>query len=262
MKSHISISDNVVIKTGATLAMRIEVEKTVRAREIADACGLFEAPKVLDFDESTGQAKFEFIPDLLNIRDVVDSEESSKPLMRTIGASLAIIHKNLMLPEKMKLPLPQEYREDCFEAFLHCDFGLANVRVTQGNHRPVIIDWQISPRFGAPATFGTRFFDLMWFVYDLFYRPVGRRRYAMAVGAAPMAREFLRGYFEGSGCGCDQALFKEYTKRFINAKSAARKQGFHCKRRLLLIPSHVRLRKFINSADFNSLKMSRPGSTI
>jgi hypothetical protein len=251
MKSHITISDDIVIKTGEPKAMLIEVEKTLKAREIAEGCGLFTVPKVLDFDESAGQAKFEFIPDLLNIRDVVASEESSKPLMRTIGASLAVIHKNLTLPEEMKLPLPQDYRCEGFEAFLHCDFGLANVRINSDGQRIVIIDWQISPRLGAPATYGTRFFDLMWFIYDLFYRPVGRKRYAMAVPAEPMAREFLNGYFETSDCGCDQALFKEYTRRFIDAKKTARKHGHHWKRMLQLIPSHIRLRKFINSADFN-----------
>lgn len=250
MKSHITINDNIVIKTSTVEAMRIEVKKTVRAREIADACGLFTVPKVLDFDESTGHVKFEFIPNLLNIRDAVDSEKNSLPLMTIIGTSLAIIHKNLTLPEEMKLPLPQEYHEDCFEAFLHCDFGLANVWVIPGNHRPVIIDWQISPRFNAPATYGTCFFDLMWFVYDLFYRPLGRKRYKMAVGAWPLAREFLNSYFRESHCGLTG--FREYAKRFVNAKSADRKKGHHWKRRLLMIPSHIRLSRFL--AEFEKIR--------
>jgi aminoglycoside phosphotransferase (APT) family kinase protein len=169
--------------------------------------------------------------------------------MRAIGASLAMVHRDLVLPEGMKMPLPQEYRMACSEAFLHCDFGLANVRLTPGNGRPVIIDWQVSPRLGTQATYGTRFFDLMWFVYDLFYRPVGRSRYKMAVGAAPMAREFLSGYFSACDSGCDMTGFKEYTQRFIDAKSAARKEGHHWKRQLQLIPSHIRLRRFINLDD-------------
>ena len=254
MKTHITINDDYVIKTAEPATMRIEVEKTLKAREVARRCGLFTVPRVLEFDKSAGRAKFEFIPNLLNLRHAVNSELSSKSLMRTIGASLAVIHKDLTLPEEMKLPLPREYRRDCSEAYLHCDFGLANVQVIPGNHHPVIIDWQISPRFEKPATFGTRFFDLMWFVYDLFYRPVGRRRYKMAVGAQPLAREFLRGYFENSDYSCDLYGFKEYTISFINAKSAARKRGHHWKRRLQLIPSHIRLRKFINSVDFNDLK--------
>jgi len=57
----ITISGNILIKKGQPHIMRIEVEKTRRAYEIACRCGLFCVPKVLDYDDSTGTAQFEFI---------------------------------------------------------------------------------------------------------------------------------------------------------------------------------------------------------
>jgi aminoglycoside phosphotransferase (APT) family kinase protein len=251
MKSHITINDDFVMKTAEPAALRVEVEKTVKAREVARRCGLFTVPMVLEFDKTAGRAKFEYIPNLHSIREVIVSEAGSKPLMRRIGACLAIIHKDLMLPEEMKLPLPREYQDRHSEVFIHGDFGLANVKINPEGSHIVIIDWQTPSHLGTSATYGTRFFDLTWFIYDLFYRPVGRERYKMAVPAAPMAREFLDGYFEASGYRCDPVVIKEYMKSFINVKKAVRKQGHHWKRRLQLIPSHLRLRKFINSADLN-----------
>jgi hypothetical protein len=69
-----------------------------------------------------------------------------------------------------------------------------------------------------------------------------------------MAYEFLCGYFEASDFVYSRAQFQSYMKQFLEARLADRKSTGHWKRRLLLIPSHIRLRKFINSFDFSHVK--------
>jgi hypothetical protein len=254
MNPHIAIRDNVVIKTGHPAIMRVEVAKLTRAYEIAQRCHLFQVPKVLGFNESAGQINSEFIPDLHNLRNAVTSEEMSASLMKKIGAALAVIHKDLFLPKDMTLPLPQAYNVEGTEVFLHGDYGLANIYLTPSNGRIVILDWQAVRKLDVPATYGSRYFDLMCFVYNLFYRPVGSKRYKMAVAAAPMAQQFLHGYFETSDFVYDQIQFQNYMKQFLHARLANRKSGGHWKRRLSLIPCHIKLRRFIKSYDFNQVK--------
>jgi hypothetical protein len=254
MNPYITINNNIVTKNGDPVTMRVEVAKLTRAYEIAERCFLFQVPKILDYNESTGHVKFEFIPDLQNLRNAITSEEMSKPLMKKIGAALAVIHKDLTLPKDMILPLPQAYTIEGTEVFLHGDYGLANIYLTPSNGRIVILDWQAVRKLEVPATYGSRYFDLMCFVYNLFYRPVGRKRYKMAVAAAPLAQEFLCGYFEASDFGYNHAQLQSYMKQFVAARLADRKTGGHWKRRLLLIPSHIKLRKFIKSYDFNHIK--------
>lgn len=254
MNPYITISGDVVTKTGDPEQMRIEVAKIRSAYQIAERCRLFQVPKVFDYDESIGQVKFEFIQGLQNIRNAVTSEDMSKPLMKKIGAALAAIHKDLQLPKDMALPLPHAYNIEGTEAFLHGDYGLANVYLRPATGNIVILDWQATRKLDVRSTYGSRYFDLMCFVYNLFYRPLGRKRYKMAVPPEPMAKEFLAGYFGCSDFGYDRMQFQSYMKQFLAARLADRKSGGHWKRRLLLVPSHIRLRKFINSYDFNQTK--------
>lgn len=257
MSDYVTIHGDVVIKTGRPELMRIEVEKTLRAHEIAESCGLFQVPKVLDYDASTGQAKFELIRGIQKIREVITSEKASKSIMETIGQSLAIIHKDLKLPESMVVPLPQEYCLPGSEVFLHGDLGLGNICVNTNSHRIVIFDWQTTRKLEGWATYGSRYFDLMWFVYNLFYRPFNRPRYKIDTPAAPMAEAFLCSYFEASDCSYDHKQFSSYMKRFLNTKLAIRRRGRHWKRRILLIPSHMKLRRFTNSFYFNQIVLNK-----
>lgn len=246
----VTIANGVFIKTVDPATMRIEVEKTVRARAIAASCGIFEVPEILDYDAKSGRITFELMHDIHRLRDAVTSEHTAGPLMLTLGRALAIIHKNLTMPEDMVLPLPYEYAMPGSEVFLHGDFGPGNICVGSDGKRIVILDWQSSAKLGSPATYGSRYFDLTWMIYNLFYRPVKRPRYRMAVPAAPLAEELLRGYLEISDFGSDNRL-QDYMRQFLHQKIVARKEG-GWKRRLLLIPSHFQLRKFINALDDQS----------
>jgi len=117
--------------------MRIEVEKTRQAHKISKQCGLFHVPEVLDYDASTGTAKFEFMHNLQTVREVA--------------------------------------------------------------------------------------------------------------AAGPMAERLLRAYFKATDYSYDHQEFVCYMKSFMHNKLLARGKRFHFKRRLLLIPSHIKLRRFIAS---------------
>jgi len=54
--SKVEIKKDTVIKTASPELMRVEVEKTRRAHKIAEDCGLFRVPEVLDYDERRGVA--------------------------------------------------------------------------------------------------------------------------------------------------------------------------------------------------------------
>lgn len=244
----ITISGDVVIKTGVRELMRIEVEKTRRAHAISKQCGLFQVPEVIDYDESTGIAKYEFVRDIRTLREVIASGEGPiESIMEKLGQSLVIIHKDLKLPDDMVVPLPKDYCLAGTEVFLHGDLGLRNICVNVSNWRVVILDWRTTIKLGEYATYGTRYFDMMWLVYNLFYKPIGRARYQASIPAAPMAETFLRAYCESTDYRHDHEKFVSYMKRFLDKTLSKRKEAGHFKRRLSLAPSHIRLRRFINS---------------
>lgn len=256
------IKDGVVVKTGVPELMRIEADKTARACEIAGNCGLFEVPKVLDYDHSTGRVTFELIRDIRPMRQVVNAENMAC-LMNTTGRILTIIHRHLTLPKDMIIPLPQQYRLENTDVFLHGDFALCNIYLNTDSNRIVVIDWQVQSRkLNVNATYGTRYFDIMWFVYNLFYRPVRRKRYRMAVAAEPMAREFLNGYFATSDFAYNGPELKGYMKHFLEVKIAERRSWLHWKRRLLLMPCHMKLRKLIKAYDFDKTELNESGKKL
>jgi hypothetical protein len=232
-----------VIKTGAAEAMRIEVEKTRQAHKISKQCGLFRVPGVLEYDKMSGTAKFEFIHNIKTLREVIACGRPPESFMERLGQSLAIIHKNLKLPDDMIVPLAKDYSQAGGEVFLHGDLGPGNVCVDTSNSQIVILDWMTARKLGEQPTYGMRYFDIMWFVYNLFHRPLGRERYKAAVGAAPLAQDFLCGYFGAGDYSFNHQEMVDYMEMFLHA----RKKVIHFKRRLLLIPSHIKFRRFIVS---------------
>jgi 5-methylthioribose kinase len=243
----ITICDDFVIKTGSPEPMRIEIEKTRRAYRISQQCGLFQVPQVLDYDHATGIAKLEYMPGIRTLRQIMAAGDVTLSIVDKLGRSLAIIHQKLTLPKDMVIPLPKHYCFPGTEVFLHGDLGLRNVCVNQNSSQLIILDWRTSIKACEQATYGSRYFDMMWFVYNLFYRPVGRERYKSKVPAPPMARAFLQAYFRTSDYTYKQQEFLDYMLKFLDVKRTKGKKGFHFKRRLLLVPSHIKLRRFIYS---------------
>jgi len=240
----VEINEKTVVKRDAPPRLRVEVEKTRRGGDIGRATGLFRVPRLLEYNEAAGQATFERIEGLCMVRDVLARRPGAE-LAERLGQALAAIHRDLELPEPMKHPLPEEF---CLpgetEVFIHGDFTVENVYVTGPGEPLVILDWQMTDVHGEEATWGTRYFDVTWFINTLFYRPM--HLYLGAEREAPWAGLFLRSYFAAAGCGDPEAL-RRYMERFFAVKMAQRRRTLSWPRRFLMATANARLRAFVRS---------------
>lgn len=198
--------------------MRVEVEKTRRAHEIGKDCGLFYVPEVLDFDEKTGTAVFE----RLNLRTVsakggaVKWGPQKRLLADVLGKSLAIIHKELSLPEEMCVELPDAFACEHDKVFLHGDVSVNNVCVGPKWPPIFMLDWQMTSAFGGRATYGTRYFDLLYFVSNLLFRPYSRFIYSDPV--TPVARTLIVAYFTEANIPYSKEKLIPYAAQFFAAQ--------------------------------------------
>ena len=211
--SSLQFGENTVTKTAAPDLMRVEVEKTRRAYEIGKDCGLFRVPEVLDYDEDEGIAVFERLHKIESIYKVITWGKQYVALVEHLGASLAIIHRELTLPDDMCIPLPAEFALSHNEVFLHGDLTLDNVCVGSSWPPIVILDWQFTTGYGGRATFGTRYFDIMWLIGNLIRRPTPRFLFSNPV--RPVAKAFMESYYQEAGLSWASDEFAVYARRSL-----------------------------------------------
>lgn len=240
--STIHFGENTVTKTAAPNLMRIEVEKTRRAYEIGKSCGLFRVPEILDYDETKGQVVFERIE---RIQPIIHVQNQWKSVMERIGRSLAIIHRTLSLPQEMAIPLPSEFALPGTEVFLHGDFNGFNICIDTCSLSIVILDWQMTPRHGGQATYGSRYFDLLWFVNCILWSPTVR--YLFYDPVTPAAKSLFRSYFSEAKTPCNTEMLLLYTKQFFNILRPLRKQRASRRIYYLLPRSYVLTQRFTES---------------
>ena len=168
-------------------------------------------------------------------------------LLRKAGQALAVVHKELVLPEEMKHELPTEWMASAGEnVFIHGDFACVNVCFHEPSDELVILDWSAAPLVGRIPTFGSRYFDILLFVSSIFHGAPWRR--ALSWNAKEMADIFLKGYAE-----IKQDGFKSYSSQICQLQRrnirqlAAQKQlfkaaGFLSHQMLM----NIRLRLFLN----------------
>jgi hypothetical protein len=220
--SVIHFGKNTITKTATPERMHVEVEKTLRAIKIGKSCGLFQVPQIIEYDETNGIAVFE----LLDIKSVVKGVSWGDPLInlaKHLGASLAIIHQELILPDEMRIPLPSEFSLPYDEVFLHGDLSISNICIS-GSWPPLtIIDWQMTPLYGGAATYGTRYFDILWFINNL----INNRsiRFLFGNPVQPVAIAFMKSYFQKSQFSYDRNKFTAYAKRFFEIEVHRIKQN-------------------------------------
>ena len=222
--------------------MRIEAEKTRRAFQIGRDCGLFRVPKVLDYDEANGILVFERID---GIHPISSTIRRCPSIVERVGRSLAIIHQNLFLPESMKIPLPSEFALAGTEVFLHGDFNGCNVCLHPCSKSIVIIDWQMTSRHGGRATYGSRYFDLIWFINYMLWKPSVSNLFHDPV--SPVAKLLLESYLCQAGVPYDSARIEQYAKNFFSVKLPLRKAQNGWKARTLIHRSNALTQKFIKS---------------
>lgn len=240
---NIRISGGVVVKTHDPELMRIEVAKTQQAYKIAESNRLFRVPKVLDYDEFRGIATFEklhnFQP-LLHI--VLASKQDSSEMLARVGKILAVIHRELLLPENMVFPLPPDLRlYGASEVFLHGDFNATNIGVNS-NSEIAVFDWQMTAVHGEKSTYGTRYFDVVWLINHLFYIPF-HFNFLTYIPEKPLFA-FLRNYFMEANRQSMLSEFCDYMKHFFMYKFALRRKQMSLLDWIKLLPFHGRFFAF------------------
>jgi aminoglycoside/choline kinase family phosphotransferase len=198
-KSLIEFSADSVRKVGDASLLAVEATKTVRAGEIGEESGLFYVPRVLDFDRDKGVLELERLKGLVTLlRLAIDKDARLLELTGRAGRALAVVHEQLVLPDKIKHQLPPEWMaldsKDGSDqnVFIHGDFASVNVCLHEPSGRLVILDWSAAPIVGRTPTFGSRYFDILWFVACVFRGAPGVR--FLNWNAEMIADVFLRGY--------------------------------------------------------------------
>lgn len=219
--SNIFFTKNTVIKRGDPSLMCVEVEKTKRAYQIGKDCGLFRVPEVLDYNEKKGEAVFRRIDGAIPICHKLPRGKEYVNFSERLGASLATIHQNLTLPTDMILPLPQDFAADIGQdVFLHGDLSLNNICTINDTFSIVILDWQMTPVHGGKATFGCRYFDILWFVNNLIWIPT--IFHLIGDPVFPIARRFLESYFFTSKTTYKAESIARYAEHFFSKKISFR----------------------------------------
>ncbi|MHC4437635.1 MAG: phosphotransferase family protein [Planctomycetota bacterium] len=183
-------------KTGEPGTLEIEAAKASKAFDIGKDCRLFYVPKVVNFDAKTGVLEFERLHGLVTLLDMAArKDERLLELLKKAGQALGVIHEQLVLPEEMKHDLPAEWMACPGDnVYIHGDFAGFNLCFNESTGRLVILDWSSAPLLGNVVTYGSRFFDIIWFVIFIFYG--APRRCLFNWDAQNMADAFLSGYAE------------------------------------------------------------------
>jgi len=181
-------------KTGNPAILAVEAAKTEKAGQIAATSGLFYVPRLLSFDEKKGILEFERLRGLLTIRELILRKDPRLfGILEDAGRALAVVHEQLVLSDEVKHNLPPEWMVRPEEnVFLHGDCGFVNLCYHEPSQRLVILDWSTAPLMGRTPTYGSRYFDIFWFVGLLFRGVPGRK--LLHWHSEKMATTFLKGY--------------------------------------------------------------------
>jgi tRNA A-37 threonylcarbamoyl transferase component Bud32 len=185
---------DVIRKAGEPELLVIEAAKATRAFEIGRDSGLFNVPKVLNFDADAGVLDFEKIDDLATLLDLaIRKDQRLLELLRKSGQALAVIHRQLALPDEMKHELSPEWVGTPDEnVFIHGDYAPINICFHEPSDSLVILDWSAAPLIGRAPTFGSRYFDILWFTNCVFCGVPYKKIFSW--DAEGMADSFLKGY--------------------------------------------------------------------
>lgn len=200
-----------VSKRGAVAKLSLEREKGRRARAIGLQTDRYHVPRVVRLDVDEGIIEFERVPHLKTLRQLVVAGDSRLPQVFTrVGGALAAIHDALELPDNLKKRLPPEWMDPETNACLHGDFTADNVCIREPDGTLVIVDWCTAPLLDSLATYGSFYFDLLWFLHFLFHCvPPG-----MYDARKTLADAFLRGYAAATSRELDAAKFDDFRRRF------------------------------------------------
>jgi len=234
-----------VVKYLTPALVAVEAEKTARAAEIGAATRMFRAPRVLAANPARGRLDTERLHGLVQLHEVLLRGADAERLVAAAGRALAAIHRQLVLPEAMRVPLSSAWAtpDAGVDVALHGDFNTYNLFASTETGELVILDWETmflahSPTCNTPdsiPTMGPRYFDLASFVASLFRRSwFGISRIPDAPGLAEI---FLRSYFSDVGLKVPPAGLSRYLLDFaFQLRSEERKREPSGFTRLLFHP--------------------------
>ncbi len=251
---NLTIRGDVVEKRGPSHALQIEAEKMRRAATIANASRLFRVPELIAFDSDKGVLRMEYLPGLRGIRRANLPADEYLSIVDRAGDALRAIHAGLMLPPELELPLPNELDHAGGGVFLHGDYSGENVCVmgNGGETQLVVIDWQISPRIGTDATFGTQYFDIGWFIGNLFRKPV--YEYLVGPDVRLAAMSFLRGYLRNGQMQGELLGLNRYLERLCDYRRENHEKNLFLLKRILLAPGINAWKRFARTLDVRMLE--------
>ena len=156
-------------KRGDPAILAVEAAKTTRAAEIGKKSGLFYVPRVVSFDETNGVLDLERIKHMATLHELARKDEYQvHDSFHMAGRALAVIHNQFSLPDAMKCNLPIEWMGSIKDnVFIHGDFTGANICFDETSNQLVIVDWSAAPLLGRTPTYGSRYFDIIWFIIFL-----------------------------------------------------------------------------------------------
>lgn len=167
----VEIRGGLVYKRGTRRALELEAVRTRLAQALGERSGRFTVPQVQWLDVPGQLLATEYLPQLVNLHEVAAGAVAEpEAVFQAAGRALATVHRDLRLPAEYVLPLPESLRWAAEEEVpLHGDFCCTNVCWVPGAARLVLLDWASAPLFGGLATYGSRYFDLVWFAWSLFF---------------------------------------------------------------------------------------------
>ncbi len=214
-RPHLTFFDDVVVKTGPAVALRTEAAKTRSAFAIAERSGLFLVPNVIEFDDVQGRLVLERIPGVSVHRTMksIAFGPCRLAFVDRIAKVLAIVHQELRIAPQHLVPLEGTVAWPNEPVVIHGDLSLHNVSLIDTGELAVF-DWQTTKLYGGRATFGTYFFDVAWFMMNLFFIRIHGFRYSVSLPVTRLAQHFATSYFESSGRSRDG--FEQYLRRSLS----------------------------------------------
>jgi hypothetical protein len=248
-KSKIIINNTVVEKYDDAANLKIEFRKMINARNLGLESNLFYVPEVYYFDEAEGVLKMEKIKYLEPILNKFNNLNMFNRLVESAALSLSLVHDklDLNLNENQKKGLPSNYENEESKSYIHGDYNLTNLCVSEEKPgKIIIIDWQTTKMHGGCANYATAFFDVSWFINHLYNRYLN---YAAIGGKLDkVALKFLNVYFnENKKYGIEE--FIKYNKKFIYYKTNERRSKYSMIKNFLLTPGSIGWNNFQNTLE-------------
>jgi hypothetical protein len=227
------------------------VKTASEGNKLGRESGLFYAPEVKDYNIAEGWIRFEYLHDLVPLRSIKKKPELMTLLIEKAAKALVYIHDNFKLDKRDIVLLPLEIEmpgKEIPRAFLHGDFNTDNVQFDPASQGLVILDWSLSPLFDKPATWGTVYWDVLWFA-----RGILGLRYYMDYHLAfrhNLVRIFMEQYQEHSGYKLVEQDLKIYSKQLLTVMKTVAKKNIHWYNYARYMRNFYSLRDYIISSSF------------